>query len=417
MLAPHYSTTAAASPAELYERSMRAGRGNVLQIILKVAERCNMACKYCYFFFGGDDSHKFNPAYIAEPTVDRLADFVAEAVGRYRLDLVRIIIHGGEPLMLKKAKMQHLLEKIEEAGRGTLVQFTMQTNAMLIDDQWIDLFEKYRVYIGVSIDGPRDANDKNRVDKRMRGTYDRTIEGLRKLFHAYEMGRIARPGALCVVDPDLTPPQELYDHLVKELGFRNIDFLLPDDNHDTMPVERRMAFRSFMLELFECYRAETEREVSVRFFNKLLYALTMRPFFASELQRYFARKDVVFTISSAGDIAPDDILRVADPALMKLGLNVSTATLSDVLLNERLNMLSDVSFTLPTACQGCEWSSVCRGGDIYHRYRRGSGFDNPSVYCETLKSLFERLAETVVQAGMPIEALEERLSAPLPRLG
>ncbi|HEV2679657.1 MAG TPA: hypothetical protein VGV14_04085, partial [Rhodanobacter sp.] len=194
-------------------------------------------------------------------------------------------------------------------------------------------------------------------------------------------------------------------------------FLLPDDNHDTMSEERRLAFRTFMLELFECYRAETDQKVSVRFFNKLLYALTMRPFFASELQHYFARKDIVFTVSSAGDIAPDDILRVADPELMKLGMNVSSSTLTNVLRNERLNILSDVSFTLPTACHGCEWSSVCRGGDIYHRHRRGSGFDNPSVYCETLKALFERMAETVVQAGMPMDALEARLLAPLPRLG
>ncbi|HEV2679407.1 MAG TPA: radical SAM protein, partial [Rhodanobacter sp.] len=196
--------------AELYEQSMLAGRGNTLQIILKVAERCNIACKYCYFFFGGDDSHKFNPAYIADETVDHLADFVADAVSRYQLDLVRIIIHGGEPLMLKKSRMADLLSKIEQAARGSTLQFTIQTNAMLIDDDWVDLFEKHNVYVGVSVDGPREVNDTYRVDKRMRGTYDRTVDGLRKLFNAYEDGRIARPGALCVVNPELVAPRELY---------------------------------------------------------------------------------------------------------------------------------------------------------------------------------------------------------------
>nr|WP_240147987.1 radical SAM protein [Luteibacter yeojuensis] len=393
---------------------MRAGRGNSLQIILKVAERCNIACTYCYFFFGGDDSHKFNPAFIGDDTVDDLAAFVEEAIERYRLDLVRIIIHGGEPLMLKRPRMERLLGAIAAASKATQLQFTIQTNAMLVDEAWIELFERFNVYVGVSIDGPREANDTYRLDKRSRGTYDRTIAGLELLRKAHADGRIARPGALCVVNPELVDAQVLYGHLVRDLEFHNVDFLLPDDNHDSMPEPRRAAFRSFMLELFECYRAEKDGRVTIRFFNKLLYALTMKPFFASELQRYFARKDIVFTVSSAGDIAPDDILRMTDPQLMKLGLNIRDATLADVLRNERLDELADVTYRLPTACGGCEWSSVCRGGDIYHRYRRGTGFDNPSIYCDTLKALFERMAETAVDSGMPVEAIDARLKTPLP---
>lgn len=404
------------SAAERYERSMVAGRGNTLQIILKVAERCNIACTYCYFFFGGDDSHKFNPAYIADDTVDELASFVEAAVERYRLDLVRIIIHGGEPLMLKKPRMERLLDALSHASRATTLQFTIQTNAMLIDSGWIDLFEKFQVYVGVSIDGPREANDTYRLDKRSRGTYDRTIAGLGMLFEAYEAGRISRPGALCVVNPGLVEAGALYHHLVDDLGFHNVDFLLPDDNHDTMPEARAAAFRDYMLELFACYRSESDSRVSIRFFNKLLYAITMKPFFASELQRYFARKDIVFTVSSKGDIAPDDILRMTDPALMKLGLNVDSSSLTDVLRNDRLDELNDVTYRLPTACGGCEWRSVCRGGDIYHRYRKGSGFDNPSIYCATLKALFERIAETAVDSGMAVEAVESRLAAPLPTI-
>src|SRR5690606_6399894 len=96
----------------LYEQHVRYGTGNSLEIILKVAERCNIACRYCYFFFGGDESYKDNPAYIANETIADFAAFIKDAVDVYGIERLRLIIHGGEPLMIKKSRMENLLESI-----------------------------------------------------------------------------------------------------------------------------------------------------------------------------------------------------------------------------------------------------------------------------------------------------------------
>lgn len=397
--------------AERYEQDMRLGPNNSLQIILKVAERCNIACKYCYFFFGGDESYKDNPAYISADTCQAFARFVADAVAKYNVELVRVIIHGGEPLMLKRERMDALMSDLKVAAGPAELQLTIQTNGMLIDEAWVDLFARHQVYVGISLDGPAAANDANRIDKRMRGTYDRSVAGIRKVFEAYRDGRLARPGLLCVVNPDLTPPDELYDHFVADLGFRNIDFLLPDDNHDSMPAERAERFAVFMDRLFVRYASEKRPDVQIRFFDKIVNALTMAPFFAAELHRYYAQRDVVFTVSSAGDIAPDDILRTCDPELMQLGLNVKHHTLRDVLVHPRLSELNDHLHTIPSACRSCEWANVCRGGDIYHRYSKSAGFDNRSIYCRTLIAVHERAAEVACKGGMPLEQLADRLVA------
>lgn len=394
----------------LYEKSMRYGSGNSLQIILKVAERCNIACKYCYFFYGGDESYKDNPAVISEKTCEAFCEFVSDAVRRYNIDLVRIILHGGEPLMMKKSRMWSFLEKLEAAAGPAELQLTIQTNAMLIDDEWIDLFERFNVYVGISLDGPEAINDTNRLDKRGRGTYQRTRAGIDKVFSAHEAGRLVRPGLLCVVNHE-AGAKTLYSHFVDEIGFRNIDFLLPDDNHDTITPAAQEGINRFIIELLGIYEREQRSDVRIRFFEKFINSLTMAPFFSTVLHRFYSQKDVVFTVSSAGDIAPDDILRTSDSALMKLGLNVSTATLTDVLLSPGMSRLNDELFSLPSECTGCDWASVCRGGDLYHRYKTGSGFANRSVYCNTLRQVHERLAEIVLHSGVPAELIEKRISS------
>lgn len=399
---------------DVYESHMRHGTGNSLQVILKVTERCNIACTYCYFFFGGDESYADNPAFIGEQTADHFVRFVEEARQRYHLDQIRIILHGGEPLMLKKSRMRRLLERLRQASEGTLLRFTVQTNAMLVDEEWLQIFEELQVYVGVSLDGPGDLNDRYRVDKKGRGTYERVMKGVEKLFAAYEAGRIARPGLLCVMNPEF-PAEEVYRHFIEEIGFRNVDFLLPDDHHDSMSEEQREVFTSYVGELVSLYLQEERSGVRFRLVDKALAAFGVSPSFHSMMYRFVMQKEVTITVTSAGDVSPDDILRTTDPELMTTGLNVATASLTDVIEAPELGHLQDAFYSIPTGCRDCEWASVCRGGELYHRFGNGRAFDNPSVYCDALKVLHEKVAEACLLAGMDYELMERRLaSAPLP---
>jgi uncharacterized protein len=50
---------------------------------------------------------------------------------------------------------------------------------------------------------------------------------------------------------------------------------------------------------------------------------------------------------------------------------------------------------LADACRKCDLRDVCGGGHYAHRYRPGSGFVNPSVYCEDMEVLIRHIAECV----------------------
>lgn len=58
------------------------------------------------------------------------------------------------------------------------VEYTIQTNGVLINDEWAVFFKKYRFLVGISLDGPPQMHNAHRVDKEGQPTHDRVIKGL-----------------------------------------------------------------------------------------------------------------------------------------------------------------------------------------------------------------------------------------------
>jgi len=69
-------------------------------------------------------------------------------------DKSQIVLHGGEPLTLGKENVDAILKTVfEKTGCSSI-----QTNGVLIDDEYVQMFEKYKTSVGVSLDGTGDLN-------------------------------------------------------------------------------------------------------------------------------------------------------------------------------------------------------------------------------------------------------------------
>ena len=146
---------------------------NCLDVVLKVAERCNLGCPYCYYFYQENDLHKGSPAFMSEATARAVAVFLRRGVQEHRIEHLFIGLHGGEPTLLPKARFDQICTILRDAlADVTTVHFAMQTNGTLLDDEWIELLAKHHVMVGVSIDGPPHIHDAARPDHRGRGSYD-----------------------------------------------------------------------------------------------------------------------------------------------------------------------------------------------------------------------------------------------------
>ena len=130
---------------------------------------CNLACTYCYQNPQRDAGNQ-RMAYDLEKMKATLA--------RYRKPFS---LFGGEPLMMRFEDLEALLAwGFERNGKSSI-----QTNAVLLEDRHIDLFRRYNVDVGVSIDGPGELNRARRHK-----VLSKTAEATAKVEDAIE--RLAR---------------------------------------------------------------------------------------------------------------------------------------------------------------------------------------------------------------------------------
>ena len=64
--------------------------------------------------------------------------------------------------------------------------------------------------------------------------------------------------------------------------------------------------------------------------------------------------------------------------------------------------------SLPGGCTGCRWRQVCRGGDFENRFSTRNGFDNPSVYCDAYKVMYQNVCDELVRNGYPADLISAK---------
>ncbi|MDC8758313.1 radical SAM protein [Janthinobacterium fluminis] len=381
-------------------------------VILKITERCNLACPYCYVFFSDDKTFEIHPATILDDTVDGLIVFLHEAIRNSGIRHVHIGLHGGEPLLLKKPAFRKMCTRLRTAlDPVCALQLSIQTNGVLIDPEWVDVFAAHGVNVGISFDGTEEIHNRTRVTKKGRGTYAESRRGWNMIVEAHQAGRIGRPGILCVVAPEQSG-RAIYEHFVNELRARHMNFLWPNIHHGA--PEATEAFidgcGDFMVDVCRAWFAAGKKGVEVRFLKEIIGPL-LDDEVCRELPSNRNNPFELITVSSNGEISPDDVIRTLAPRFRETGYRVGGSTLNELARSNTWMEVSRAQQILPEPCQSCLWRNICRSGSPQHRYSTERGFDNPSVYCKSLKRVFSYVADNLIRGGVPIEAIERRLAA------
>ena len=88
---------------------------------------------------------------------------------------------GGEPTLLGVGFFRKVVELQQKYADGKTISNALQTNGVLLDDEWCEFFTQHQFLIGLSIDGPRELHDRYRVDKQQQPTFDAVMRGLELL--------------------------------------------------------------------------------------------------------------------------------------------------------------------------------------------------------------------------------------------
>jgi len=381
-----------------------------LNIVFKISERCNLKCDYCYFFFGGDETWKKHPPLVPRQVVEDLGAFASRAARDQKLDAVNLIFHGGEPLLMSKPRFAEMCETLRGYENGFRFKFSLQTNAVLVDEGWIDIFNRYQIAVGVSLDGPPVVNDLHRLDLKGRSSYDGTVAGLRLLQKGAAQGKVSEPGILCVINP-FADGAKVYRHFVEDLGVSHMSFLTPDYTWDSVvgePVIRGV--ERFLLASLRAWLAGKNPKIRVRVFSELLAAM-VDPRAMELVHTYRDDYRNIISVSSNGDLGPEDTLRTVDPRFASMGLNVAHNDLRDLLESSAWQEQADAVTIKPQNCKGCDWWKICKAGRPIHRHSKGRGFSNHSLYCSGLKDMYAEIGAFLVRNGTPLSDLALRLAS------
>ncbi len=186
-------------------------------IVLNVNTGCNLSCTYCYKEDLDAPSKGRKMAF--ETAVKSIDLLLQESPDR---ESYNIVFFGGEPLSnlgLIRDVVAHAEPRF--AAMGKEVNFTLTTNATLLNEQIVDWLDAHRFGLTVSMDGPKALHDKNRKTVGGKGSYDAVAAKAKMLLGRYR----SRPvGARVTLTAGVTAVETIFDHLKGDLGFAEVGF-------------------------------------------------------------------------------------------------------------------------------------------------------------------------------------------------
>lgn len=126
-----------------------------IAITLKPTNGCNMRCRHCYHAEEGFDATVMNPEHAKKMML----------IASQEYDEIHVVFHGGEPTLWGLENFRSVLDyqKFLSENAGNLVfKNSIQTNGLLINDEWMGFLRENKFAIGVSFDGPH--NDDLRMN-------------------------------------------------------------------------------------------------------------------------------------------------------------------------------------------------------------------------------------------------------------
>ncbi len=149
--------------------SIRSG-AYVNKLRLNVVEQCNMRCTYCYI-----DHESKVKAMTSSKAKEIISKFYENLLKHGRsTGIVRYF--GGEPMINWRCIKESILHA--EELNDVDFEYVINTNGVLVDEKKAEFLAKYRIGVALSIDGIGDVNDKNRVFRNGRGTFEAVDEAL-----------------------------------------------------------------------------------------------------------------------------------------------------------------------------------------------------------------------------------------------
>ncbi|RZO10667.1 FxsB family radical SAM/SPASM domain protein [Pseudomonas moorei] len=369
--------------------------------LVKVASRCNLDCDYCYVYHHADQSWRSMPKFLSAEHREAFARQLAAYVIQSDLKHCTVILHGGEPLLAGAQALANFAGLLRKTC-SIPVDVSLQTNGLLLTDEALAILAKADVGVSLSLDGPQSANDKHRLTRKGRSSFEQTEQALTRL----QQYPSIFAGVIAVVDAS-TSATELFEYF-DQFNIPRLDFLLPDAHWLRPPPGRNQdpgLYENWLVNAFDVW-FDQYAHIPLRTFEALLDVCAGLPSGTDA----FGFGDVsLLSIETDGSYHDLDVLKVTQDGATKLNGTVSDTPIIEVarspsIEQHRRYLRKD---GLSDTCQSCAIVDICGGGSLPHRFGE-NGFANPTVYCNEMKRLVSHISNRLkahLSSEMPEEVL------------
>lgn len=354
--------------------------GREFQLLVKpIAAVCNIDCHYCYYL---EKKDLYPGSRQWRMPDDLLENYIIQHIEAASTEVILFSWHGGEPTVLGVdyfRKVVELQRKHRPSGRQILNG--LQTNGTLLDDEWFAFFAAEKFFVGLSMDGPQELHDANRVTRSGKPTHERVMQSYRGLkAHGVSCD------LLCVVSSaNVRHPEAVY-RFFKSIGADYVQFL---------PIVRRAPggaltpesvpareYGTFLKTVFDDWVRNDIGRIGVQNFDEAL-----RTCAGMEHALCIFRKTCgdVAAIEHNGDFYNCD--HFVDRA-HKLG-NIREQSITELLEHPAQIEFGRRKADLPRYCRECSVRDFCNGGCPKDRFiETPDGEAGLNYLCAGFKSFF-----------------------------
>lgn len=364
--------------------------------------RCNAACKYCFYlekkdFMLNDESKK-----VKVMDIELAKRLVEKRIVEEKGKDVFFTWQGGEPLLAGLDFYKTIVKYQKDLAKpfGKNIHNAIQTNGMLITEQWAKFFRKNEFLVGISIDGDQELHNIYRRTANNHGTFKEVTRGIRFL----EQYGVEYNTLTVVNNFNVKYPLEVYNFL-KSIGSKFIQFIPVietvdmDENYKPAWIDDKkfvakptdfsvdpIEYANFMNTIFDEWIRKDVADISIRMFDSLLSR------FSGHEQTLCVFKENCggnnLALENDGTIYQCDHF-VYPESRFKIG-NITQMNLDEI--ESKTSVLGNLKKDISSKCKACEWLELCHGGCPKHRFVNLENSDERITYfCEAYKSIFSHV--------------------------
>lgn len=325
---------------------------NITVMLKPASSACNMRCRYC--FYADVSSLRDCPSYglmtaeVRERVIENI--FASLAPG----DRLNLAFQGGEPTLAGLGWFRALTEQVRTIGKGVRVSYSLQTNGLLLDDEWCAFLKEHRFLVGLSLDGYAKNHNACRPDHKGEGTFSRILEAKQRMDrHGVDYN------VLTVLTNELARhPQQVWRFL-KEQDIRYVQFipcLGPLEGEDSPYALTPRRYAEFYTGLFDRWHEAFARDeyISVKLFDDLVRLLAFGECNACGLLGFCTPQLIV---EADGGVYPCDFYVLDN---YRMG-DLSKEPLDSFWPEKAKTFLEREREALPL-CGSCPFRRICNGG-------------------------------------------------------